>query len=660
MRMSGTGEGPGEDLPLLRALEEMEQSWPEGSLLLGPVRGAGGAVEDFECRYANPVAGGSGLQGRRLADLAPEFADPSTRELLRRVLETGEPLSKQVRGVDASGEETWVQCTCVRLGGDVLVRFRDVTSTRRAVEVLEETRWQMVEILEGTPDAFITVDGDWRFVYVNRNAYALTGRAREQVLGRSAWEVFPALRGTVFEREFCRVMEEGLPVRFEGALPGERWYEVHAWPAGRGVSVFFREVTERKRLEAERDALLAREHLARLEAEALVQQRTRELLAAQEKLMQSEKLAVAGQLAAGVGHEINNPLSFVMGNLHFALEHLEPPAGGPPDAEHLREAMEALREARVGAERIRDIVRDLKRFARADEAHLGPVDVHAALEFSLSMALPHVRHRAQVEKHFGAVPTVQGNEAKLGQVFLNLLINAAQAIPEGDAARHRILLSTRAEAGRVVVEVTDSGTGMSAEVLSRAFEPFFTTKSVGEGTGLGLSICLGLVQGMGGELTAASTPGQGSTFRVTLPTSALAARPQAKAAVEAGPRRKRILVIDDEPGIAAVLRRIIGRTHEVTVVHSGREALALMELDDSYDRVFCDLMMADLTGMDVHAALAARRPELLERFVFMTGGSFTDRARSFLQTVPYPRIEKPFDPELIRTLVSQAPPRGGC
>jgi signal transduction histidine kinase/ActR/RegA family two-component response regulator len=553
MHMPGGAWASGEG-PLLQALEEMEECWPEGCLVLRAVRDAAGAVEDFECLYANRAAGGGAVRGRRMREVAPGFATRESLALLERALREDKPLTQEISGVSLEGEERWYQCTLGRLGGNVLARLRDVTASRRAVQLLDET--------------------------------------------------------------------------------------------------------ERRRLEAERDAELAREHTARLEAEALAQQRTRELLAAKEKLMHSEKLAVAGQLAAGVGHEINNPLSFVMGNLHFALEHLEPPGGGPPDAEHLREALEALREARVGAERIRDIVRDLKRFARADEeAHLGPVDVHAALEFCVSMAMPHIRHRAQVVWRLGTVPPVLGNEARLGQVFLNLLINAAQSIPEGDAAHHRITLSTREEGGRVVVEVSDTGSGMSPEVLSRVFEPFFTTKPMGEGTGLGLSICLGLVQGMNGELTATSVPGKGSTFRVVLPTSAEAARPAARALKAAGPRRKRILVIDDEPSIAAVLRRILGRSHEVEVVHSGREALELLERDDGFDCVFCDLMMADLTGMDVHAALEARRPELLERFVFMTGGSFTERARSFLQTVRYPRIEKPFDPELIRALVAQAPHR---
>jgi CheY-like chemotaxis protein len=325
--------------------------------------------------------------------------------------------------------------------------------------------------------------------------------------------------------------------------------------------------------------------------------------------------------------------------------------------QHLQESLDALREAGVGAERIRGIVMDLKRFARADESLMGPVDVQQALEFSLSMALPHIRHRAHVERRFSPVTKVLGNEAKLGQVFLNLMINAADAMPEGDVARNRLTLTTRMENERVVVEVSDTGRGMTPEVLERAFEPFFTTKSVGSGTGLGLSICLGLVQGMKGELSATSRPGVGSTFRVVLPPATEPARNFTPVAAVAARERKRVLVVDDEPGIAAVFRRIIGRSHEVVVAQSGREALALLERDDAFDRIFCDLMMADLTGMDVYEALAQWRPDCLERFVFMTGGSFTERARTFLQTVPLPRIDKPFEPAIIRELIAQSPPR---
>jgi two-component system NtrC family sensor kinase len=654
--------GQVDDALLLRALVEAERVSPDGSLILLPARDSQGMIIDFECLAANPSAEAiltatqERLIGQPLRKMLPERDAVGWLALLCSVEASGQPISADlsVAYADSRGEG-WLSCTVVKVRSFLIARFRDVSVARRTEEALRQARDRMVEILEGTPDAFFTVDANWNLTYVNAHTEELSALPREQMLSRSLWEMIPKLAKAPYEEALRRVMAERNLDRFEALFPPDHWYEVHAYPSGQGLSAFFRKIRDRKRLEVERNALLAREHSLRLEAEALAQQRTRELLAAQEKLVQSEKLAVAGQLAAGVGHEINNPLSFVLGNLHFALEALGALSGPLSSTDVLQEPLEALRDARTGAERIRGILTDLKRFARADESLLGPVDVQEALEFSLSMAMPHLRHRAQVERRYSPVPKVLGNEAKLGQVFLHLLMNAAHATPEGDAARHQITLSTRMEDGRVVVEVSDTGRGMVPEVLERAFEPFFTTKSMGEGMGLGLSICLGLVQSMKGELSATSKPGVGSTFRVVLPTSTQQTQILTPTTVAKASRRRRVLVIDDEPGIAAVFRRIIGRSHEVVVVQSGREALALLEKDDAFDRIFCDLMMADLTGMDVYETLAIHRKDCLERFVFMTGGSFTERARTFLQTVPFPRIDKPFDPEHIRDLVAQSP-----
>jgi two-component system NtrC family sensor kinase len=648
---------------VLRVLAEVEHLHPEGSMVLRTVRDLEGNIIDFEWIYANPAAERTlswrvgGLVGRRLHEVPPELGLAGQFEAFHQVVETGESC-QQVFPHACDGFDGWLQATVARFRDGVLVRLRDITAARRAETGLRETRDRMVEVLENSPDSFISVDANWRYTYINRNALQLTGKPREKLFGRSMWDTCPELKGTVVERESRRVMAERVSSIFEVSLYS-RWFEVHAYPSGNGVALFFRNITEKKSAEQQRDELLQREHSGRLEAEALAKQRARELLAAREKLVQSEKMAVAGQLAAGVGHEINNPLSFVMGNIHFALEQIQT----LPDETSrrvLQETEEALAEAREGAERIRGIVRDLKTFARADDAHLRPVDLHAALEFSLSMAMNHIRYRAQVVKCYGTVPKVWANEAKLGQVFLNLLINAAQAIPEGDAARHRILITTYAAEQRVIVEVTDTGKGMTPEVLTRAFEPFFTTKAVGEGTGLGLSICHGIIKALRGELTAASTPGKGSTFRVVLPTRGAEAEllPVLVSPLEpSSVQGKRVLVIDDEVGIASVMRRIIGRGNEVVVSNSGREALALLERDTEFDRIFCDLMMSDLTGMDVHAELARRHPECLPRLVFMTGGGFTARARTFLQNFSLPRIDKPFEPDLIRRLVAQSPPR---
>ncbi|MCY1017755.1 ATP-binding protein [Pyxidicoccus sp. MSG2] len=651
---------PGADV-LLSALEEAERCQPEGCMVLRAVRDPGGAITDFEWLWANPAAARAlgrspeMLRGRRLREVSADAGLGGRVDVLREVVETGRPAA------DSFPEgEAWLQGTAVPLRDGVLLRLRDVTSAVRVEEGVRDTLAWVRDVLEGTPDAFFTVDPDWRVTYVNHQAAAIAGRTQEQLFRRVLWEACPEMLGTRLERELRRVATDGAATTFEVRISPGRWHEVHAWCANGNLSVFGTDITGKKHLEAERDMLLAREHSGRLEAEALVQQRTEELVAAREQLVRTEKLAMAGQLAAGVGHEINNPLSYVTGNLQFALEQLELVAGNPGDGEALSEALDALREAREGADRIRVTVRDLLTFARADEPHLSPVDVHAALEFGLSMAMPHLRYRAQVERHFAVVPTVMAHEARLAQVFLQLLVNAAHAIPEGDAGHHRVTLTSRAEGAWVVVEVTDTGHGMAPEVLERVFEPFFTTRPVGAGTGLGLSTALGLVRSMRGELTATSTPGGGSTFRVRLPTTHEVAPPAEPEATEGDGERKRVLVVDDEPQVAAVLRRVLGGQHEVVLVHSGREALDLLAHDDAFDRIFCDLMMGDVTGMDVYEELARRQPEVLSRLVFMTGGGFTERARTFLQMVPLPRIEKPFEPATLRALVEGAPPHAGA
>jgi C4-dicarboxylate-specific signal transduction histidine kinase len=215
--------------------------------------------------------------------------------------------------------------------------------------------------------------------------------------------------------------------------------------------------------------------------------------------MFADRMASLGTLVSGVAHEINNPLAYLKTNLDFAAVDLlrvadELRAGGPCVADaaeaSLREIIAALNDARMGADRVRNIVRALKMFSRADEQKRGAVRLHRVLESALNMVWNEIRHRARLVKDFGDVPAVEGNESRLHQVFLNLLINAAQAIPEGLGDRNEIRVVTRTdEQGRAVVEVRDTGVGIAKEHLPKLFDPFFTTKPVGVGTGLGLSIC---------------------------------------------------------------------------------------------------------------------------------------------------------------------------
>jgi two-component system cell cycle sensor histidine kinase/response regulator CckA len=263
------------------------------------------------------------------------------------------------------------------------------------------------------------------------------------------------------------------------------------------------------------------------------------------------------------------------------------------------------------------------------------------LDWSLSVADHQIRHRARVVREFGKVPLTSGNEARLGQVFLNLLINAAQAIPEGHAAANEITVTSRTDDhGRAVVEVRDTGCGIPPESIDRIFDPFFTTQPVGQGSGLGLAICHQIVSEMQGDIEVDSAIGTGTTVRVRLPALTIAPPPPPKPPEVPAPRRARILIIDDDVYVGRALGHVL-RRHDLSVVSNGRDALDRLERE-SFDVIFCDMMMPDLSGIDIYEALRDRQPGLEKRIVFMTGGAFTTDAREFLGRVPNTVIEKPF------------------
>jgi signal transduction histidine kinase/CheY-like chemotaxis protein len=366
------------------------------------------------------------------------------------------------------------------------------------------------------------------------------------------------------------------------------------------------------------------------------------------ELIHIKKLESIGTLAAGVAHEISNPLGYIAANLDYVaarLDRLHDPCV-------VREIRRATMEAQLGADRVRRIVTDLKRFARRETSEPGPTDLRAVLDTAISMAWNEIRHRARLVRDYGPPVLVVADDDRLVQVFLNLLLNAAQAIEDGQRDENEIRVRTRQEGAELSIEIQDSGGGISPESLAAVFDPFFTTKPVGVGTGLGLSICHSIVTSLGGTIQVESARGRGSTFRVRLPVHTQATRgcEVARRTVEL-PRRARILLIDDEPFFINAVTRLLEGEHDVRGLTSGREALQLLDAGESFDLILCDLMMSEMSGIEFHAELARRAPERAARMVFMTGGAFTARARSFLQATTNRCVEKPLDLETIDELI---------
>ncbi len=519
-----------------------------------------------------------------------------------------------------------------------LAQVQDVTDRTLAERSLEASYQNMRRLLDSMPEC-VAVYRHGELLYVNEQGLSWCGKkdpgdvrgervvrflraenseaaaeCLEQLEHSSARAKTCELRATTVNGEAALLeVMGGPPIEYEGA------------PAHVLIA---RDISERKRLEG--------------------------------RLFLADRMASLGTMAAGVAHEINNPLSYVIANVGHVMSEIVPRAE-EGDAGSL-EMQRALEEALGGLDRIRRIVADLKTFSRSDDERAVTSDVRRVLDSCVNIAASEIRHRAKLVREYTPVPPVRGSDARLGQVFLNLLVNAAQALPVGQVHEHEIKIRTSLSPdGRIVVEIADTGMGIPPEVLPKIFDPFFTTKPVGEGTGLGLSICHAIIKAIGGEISVQSTVGRGTTMRVMLQAAGQAADSfgdKRKAQSAAPSSRRRILVVDDEPLFALAVRRLLQAEHEVTVIESGRSAIELLQQKD-FDVVLCDLMMPDIGGIELYGELSKMRPGFERRMAFMTGGAFTQAARKFLESVPNARLEKPFTREEARAVVRLVIGEGG-
>ncbi len=387
-------------------------------------------------------------------------------------------------GIPGTPETTIGLQVFLWVGSASILAIAAVGDERRKAE---QRRVLLERAMDQIPDAAAIYAEDGTVVWANTEQARQLGVSRDALVGHRAWEVAWA-DPAEWRRAWETVAGRGTHIA-EGRRPG---------PAGEG------------RIPVELAAAMVRDGGRPLMVTVLRD------LTDRRRAEESSRLAALGTLAAGVAHEINNPLSYVVANVVHVQERL---AGSPDGAPGLsRELAEPLAEAVDGARRVRDIVRQLRSFARPEE-QTGPVDPARALRAALAMAHGELRHRARLATDLAPTPPVLASENRLTQVFLNLLMNAAQAIPEGAVERNEVRVALHARDREVALEISDTGQGMTEEVRARIFEPFYTTKGHGEGTGLGLAISHSIVTAMGGRIEVESAPGKGSTFRVVLPAA---------------------------------------------------------------------------------------------------------------------------------------------
>lgn len=415
--------------------------------------------------------------------------------------------------------------------------------------------------------------------------------------------------------------------------------------------------------------------------ERVVGDRTAELRRTQTGLVQTEKLASVGLIAAGVAHEVNNPAAYVLTNLtllresngvlrrhrdalvrtlnSLSTEAADRLALGERDLTELdRQSEEALNDAVDGIRRIRDIVADLKTLSRDGDGASGPVMLHRLVEASVSVAAPTVKQRASIDLQLSPTAAIDGHAGKLSQVIINLLINASESVE--DRGRGRVTVRTHTRDQDVVLEVADNGRGIEPGHLGSIFEPLYTTKT--GGAGLGLAICRRVVEEHKGRLEVESVQGEGTTMRILLPRRAQPVGEQLGLNdvifedAQSGTRIKHgtVLLLDDELLLVKVLARLLGRRHTVLKAYSVDEAVEMLDRGVDPDVILCDLMMPGKSGADFYRHLLDARPELARRVTFMSGGGVPEPLRTFVEGAGRPMLDKPVEPEVLLAHVASA------
>ncbi len=540
----------------------------------------------------------------------------------KQLLEKGQAAfeSAQLRK-DGSVMAVEVHARSIEVGNDksILSVVRDITERKKAEEDLRKSEMKYSALVERSNDGIVILQGG-SLIFTNAKILEMAGFSAEEIAGKSFIDfVSPEYRELVADRYKRRASGEKVPDSYEieliakdgSKIPVEISASIISYEEKPADMVIIRDITERKKASDERRELEKRVQL-------------------------SDRLASIGEMASGIAHEINNPLTSVVGFSELLLEKDLP--------DDIREGVGIIYD---GSQRVVDIVKGRLTFAHQHKSVRNRTDFNEIIKSTLtlrrySLETGNIKVNTSLDAE---LPWTVVDAGQLQQVFMNIIVNAETEMKKAHG-RGKLTIKTEQAGNNIRISFADDGPGIAKENIGKVFDPFFTTKEVGEGTGLGLSLSYGIIREHKGRIYAESEAGEGATFIIELPI--LAEEEEKIAQVEAveedgKPHGGRILVVDDEPAILTFLKKVlVGEGYDVVTAGSGKEALEKIRSEE-YGLILSDIKMPGLSGVELYDEIGKTAPSLQKRIMFITGDVISADTKEFLKRARAPYVTKPFD-----------------
>jgi PAS domain S-box-containing protein len=567
-----------------------------------------------------PATEGGGFEERYWSPVNAPVLGPDGEILyiVHRAQDVTEFVHLKQEGIEAERLTEELREWCVRTEAELYLRAQEVAEANLEIKRANEElamKNALIEkcktSLESITDGFVSFDKEWRYTYVNDTALRLLLKSREELLGRTPWEVFPESPRLKFYTECTRSCDENTPAHFEEFYPEplNRWFECHCYPEPDGLSVYFRDVTEHKAaLEALRKAAENLEFCVQERATELENMRIRleaelaERKRVEEQLRQAQKMEAIGTFAGGIAHDFNNILAGILGFTEMAIEDI------PPDCTQVEKNLQRVLTSAI---RARELVKQILAFSRKVEHERSLLSLSPVIKETVRLLKAFIPSSVNIISTMTTTTdTVLASPVEVQQILMNLSSNAALAMGERGGALEITLAEIEFRRGTqdipqdlapgeyLELSVSDNGMGMSPELRERIFEPFFTTRGEGKGTGMGLSVVYGIVKALNGAITVESEPRVGSTFRVFLPKMKAETRPENVQTAPLPRGDERILFVEDEEMIVEWAQAVLERLgYTVTATTDSTQALGLFSSDPSrFDLVITDQTMPGIAG----------------------------------------------------------------